>query len=1038
MKFRTFTKPFRHKRLFQVLCILLVFFISTGVFGIEVTEILVPDESHPAVRSAAELMAEKMNLPAEVIQSVKSVSVPKQGQLVLAVLPVSETLISELNLQAGEIGHDGYAIGFRDGGAVIVGKRPRSLLYAAGDVHLWKDNDSGAYLRSPSFAIRSVERHGEMPIPEYVAALGLNVLIDRGARTAVSFKDTLPEVYEKLDERDQRRLGRASETRTNMPNELRQACHDADVEYYTFLYGNNFELWSDPLYEAAITVYPSAKGQPAPHSWEKAALCPSDPITWKLIDAYLREYMAQTKADGLYVTFWDNYGIYCQCDRCRENGLNTFRNQVYECVKHYHQALSSLGKKLVVRTWSSGVPHWLRDEWVHAPGYDHFGGSGVDLWGRVFEELPEDILIQTKVYHSDCQPAPPFAELLGKANRHTEIAEYQMTGQTTGRYYFPASTVNHTAWTMKKSRDLLGADGGVNLFLGGTRQTNYFLLDDILNSVNVYAWRQLSWDVDANVEKIYRDWAIQTYGEKAGPYMAMAMQLSEDAVNQMFSTLGMGSSTNSDFAGNIARRETLLQYTNRHYRPEFAKNLEPTKDNIRRVIAEKEDSLQKIRQMVEAFEKAKPNLPEDMVQEIQTRFDWMREFAIIKRYLEESLFRFRYLRYLNSMRTTDPDQMKYLNRAYDRVREHSKKLFQYDPEQKFRCYDRPLGELRRKPLLGNPMSLMRELYEQSKVYTEEIVGPDYLQEGNVADKPLYRDPVHDGAADPVVVRNKREQKWFIFYTNRRANVPGLSGVTWVHGTPIGIAESTDGGATWHYKQDADIDYTKGDDTYWAPEVIEHNGTYHMYLTYVPGIFKNWSHPRHILHLTSNNLLDWEYQSTLPLACDKVIDACVFHLDDGTWRMWYNNEKDSKSIYYADSKDLYTWIDKGKAIGDRPGEGPKVFRWKGYLWMVVDVWRGLGIYRSEDGKSWTRQDDNVLQEPGTGDDDRTQGHHADVVVNGERAYLFYFTHPGRRGPDADKDTTEQRRSSIQVTELKYRDSWLRCNRDAPTLIDLKAK
>jgi len=45
-----------------------------------------------------------------------------------------------------------------------------------------------------------------------------------------------------------------------------------------------------------------------------------------------------------------------------------------------------------------------------------------------------------------------------------------------------------------------------------------------------------------------------------------------------------------------------------------------------------------------------------------------------------------------------------------------------------------------------------------------------------------------------IVWNPRVKKWWMYYTDRRANVPGLSGVTWVHGTPIGIAESADGGA----------------------------------------------------------------------------------------------------------------------------------------------------------------------------------------------------------------------------------------------------
>jgi GH43 family beta-xylosidase len=314
------------------------------------------------------------------------------------------------------------------------------------------------------------------------------------------------------------------------------------------------------------------------------------------------------------------------------------------------------------------------------------------------------------------------------------------------------------------------------------------------------------------------------------------------------------------------------------------------------------------------------------------------------------------------------------------------------------------------------------------------VQPQATYRGKIADKPLFRDPVYDGAADPVLCFNQAENKWFMFYTNRRANVPGTVGVSWVHGTPIGIAESVDGGATWKYRGTADIGFSKGEDTYWAPDVIEHDGTYHMYLTYVPGIFADWNASRDIIHLTSKDLLGWKYQSTLKLSSNRVIDASVFRLSDGTWRMWYNNEVDRKSIYYADSKNLYDWQDKGKAVGAR-GEGPKVFRWKDHIWMVVDVWDGLSVYRSEDGSIWQLQQKNLLKQPGTGQDDQVKGGHPHVVVSRDRAYLFYFTHPGRRGPDANKDTYEQRRSSIQVVELKFEDGWLACDRDKPTYISL---
>lgn len=318
----------------------------------------------------------------------------------------------------------------------------------------------------------------------------------------------------------------------------------------------------------------------------------------------------------------------------------------------------------------------------------------------------------------------------------------------------------------------------------------------------------------------------------------------------------------------------------------------------------------------------------------------------------------------------------------------------------------------------------------------ETQSNESVHPGNIAGKPLFRDPVFDGAADPVLCWSRSEKKWFMLYTNRRASMENPKGVSWVHGTEIGIAESSDYGATWKYRGMADIAIGGAEKSYWAPEAIEHDGTYHIYLTYVPGIFTDWNAPRDIVHLTSGDLLKWKLQSTLKLSSDRVIDACVFQLPSGMWRMWYNNEVDHKSIYYAESEDLYHWTDKGKATGDQPGEGPKVFRWKDHYWMVVDVWDGLGVYRSDDCNDWVRQKSNILGKPGTGLDDRDIGRHPDVVVSEGRAYIFYFTHPGRERSNARGDTYGERRSSIQVAELEYQDGEITCDRNAPVSIYLK--
>ncbi len=301
--------------------------------------------------------------------------------------------------------------------------------------------------------------------------------------------------------------------------------------------------------------------------------------------------------------------------------------------------------------------------------------------------------------------------------------------------------------------------------------------------------------------------------------------------------------------------------------------------------------------------------------------------------------------------------------------------------------------------------------------------------------PLYRDPIYDGAADPVVIWNKKEGKWFMFYTNRRANLKNAKGVDWVHGTPIGIAESTDGGLTWTYKTDANINFQGKDDiTYWAPDVMEHDGTYHMYLTIVPGTFSDWGHPRDIVHFTSDNLIDWKFESTLKLASDKVIDADVVMAPNGRWRMYYNNERRNKSIYYAESDDLYNWEDKGLAMGDKRGEGPVVFYWKDRYFMIVDAWRGLAVFESKNMENWHMQRDNILKAPGFGVDDKVKGGHCDVVVNNDKAYIFYFTHPGRQ-KGVKEDNYETRRTSILVSELQYENGQIVCNRNLPVPINL---
>ena len=249
---------------------------------------------------------------------------------------------------------------------------------------------------------------------------------------------------------------------------------------------------------------------------------------------------------------------------------------------------------------------------------------------------------------------------------------------------------------------------------------------------------------------------------------------------------------------------------------------------------------------------------------------------------------------------------------------------------------------------------------------------------------------------------------------------------------MGIASSDDGGKTWVYRGTANgLNYEKGRNTYWAPEVIEHEGTYHMYVSYVQGIPSSWEYPRAILHYTSLNLWDWKFESKLSLSSERVIDACVFRLKDGQWKMWYKDELHGSFSYTAYSRDLYNWTVGEAEITDCPHEGPNVFWFHEKYWLITDTWEGMGVYVSEDAHNWKRCKD-ILAEPGNRRDDGTIGNHGDVLVINDKAYIFYFTHPEvsaeqRKNPDFCWEY-RHKRSSIQVAELVFENGELICDRN----------
>ncbi len=104
-------------------------------------------------------------------------------------------------------------------------------------------------------------------------------------------------------------------------------------------------------------------------------------------------------------------------------------------------------------------------------------------------------------------------------------------------------------------------------------------------------------------------------------------------------------------------------------------------------------------------------------------------------------------------------------------------------------------------------------------------------------------------------------------------------------------------------------------------------------------------------------------------------------------------------------------------------------------MILEAWKGLSMYSSDDLLNWEKQPDNILEKPGKGTDDHVMGGHCDVVVNDGKAYVFYFVHPGRRKDNpAPRNSFEDKRTVIQLAELHYLNGIITCDRDEPVHIN----
>lgn len=297
--------------------------------------------------------------------------------------------------------------------------------------------------------------------------------------------------------------------------------------------------------------------------------------------------------------------------------------------------------------------------------------------------------------------------------------------------------------------------------------------------------------------------------------------------------------------------------------------------------------------------------------------------------------------------------------------------------------------------------------------------------------PLFEDPLFNSAKDGTVVWNRRERNWWFIYMQIR-NAFVEPGAAIHHGTTLGAASSNDGGLTWTYRGTLrGLEWEKGLNTFWAPDIVWTGGRYLAVIAYVHGIQPTWQGDRLLLLYTSDDLMHWTPAGRIEgLASARTLDACLYPMPDGMWGMWYKDETRDQTMF-AEGDSKFRFREVGPLDPTAPAaEGPDVFHWKGYYWLLADdctSYNGQRVYRSTDCRNWERRQ-NILDQSGRRPTDAGPAHHAEVILTGDQATVFYWT-------TADPWTTAQAGQDsrqicyLQAAKLQIADGELICDRNA---------
>lgn len=354
------------------------------------------------------------------------------------------------------------------------------------------------------------------------------------------------------------------------------------------------------------------------HNYVRGCMCLSKPVVWDYWRAKVIEAIEGLPGlDGLELWVAEvpsEFGI-CACEECRakprHEWLEMFYNATRSAVDEVAPAMT-----LYIKTFQSSQ-----------------GALEVERFAPLKGRLPHHSTVVTKAQFGDMAYLNDPHPLLGWMQDGEEAAEFDVGGEYRG-CGLGAMVCCIPEYIAERVR--LYRTRGVTRFLARHAVPTWPNREFI--DVNDTAFYKLAWNPDADVEEIWRSWALSRFGP-AAEQMIELLKMTDDVVNKsIYIRRACANRHYYIFSDNLDSFKYMLHDLSALMIEGAPDALEPTPENIAAILAEKDEAVAECARMMSLFEEVRSCLPADTADELGRILQRMDSVAKIMRPLSEAIW----------------------------------------------------------------------------------------------------------------------------------------------------------------------------------------------------------------------------------------------------------------------------------------------------------------------------------------------------------------------------------------------------------------